>query len=99
MPVDLQHLPTVALPIAIDVGATLLFSITGAMEAIRRHYHSVGLFVLALACGLGGGLLRDGLFIQAGAPAAMRNWSYMIAVLAGCLIAASFFQHVQRLSK
>src|SRR3954447_9501748 len=99
MAVDPLIVRSVALPISIDLGATVLFSITGAMEAIRRHYDSVGLFVLALACGLGGGLLRDGVFIQAGAPAAMRNWSYIIAVLAGCLIAALFFQHVQRLSK
>jgi uncharacterized membrane protein YeiH len=52
-----------ALPLALDSTATFLFSITGAMVAIRRHYDPVGLFVLALACGLGGGLLRDGVFI------------------------------------
>ena len=96
---DPQQIPAVALPIAIDLGATVLFSITGAMEAIRRHYDSVGLFVLALASGLGGGLLRDGVFIQAGPPVAMRNWSYIIAVLVGCVIAALFFQQVDRLSK
>jgi uncharacterized membrane protein YeiH len=90
---------TVALPIAIDVGATILFSITGAMVAIRRHYDLIGVFVLALACGLGGGLLRDGLFIQAGPPVAMRDGSYMIAVIAGCAVAILFFQHVERLSK
>src|SRR3954447_22517197 len=99
MAVDPLIVRSVALPISIDLGATVLFSITGAMEAIRRHYDSVGLFVLALACGLGGGLLRDGVFIQAGPPVAMRNWSYIIAVLTGCLIAALFFSHVERLSK
>ena len=55
--------------------------------------------MLALACGLGGGLLRDGLFIQAGPPAAMRDASYMIAVMAGCVVAVFFFNHVERLSK
>src|SRR5437762_5237922 len=90
---------TVALPISIDLGATFLFSITGAMVASRRHYDPVGLFVLALACGLGGGLLRDGLFIQTGPPAAMRHWGYMIAVLAGCVVAIVLFRHVERLSK
>ena len=29
----------------------------------------------------------------------MRNWSYIIAVLTVCLIAALFFQHVERLSR
>ena len=99
MPVDPSIVQTVALPIAIDLGATAVFSITGAMVAVRRHYDAIGVFVLALACGLGGGLLRDGLFIQAGPPAAMRDPSYMIAVLAGCVVAILFFKHVERLSK
>ena len=99
MPADPLIARTVALPIAIDLGATVLFSVTGAMVAIRRHYDAIGVFALALACGLGGGLLRDGLFIQAGPPAAMRDGSYMIAVMAGCVVAILFFKHVERLSK
>jgi len=90
---------SVALPIGIDLAATVLFSMTGAMVAIRRHYDSVGLFVIAMVCGLGGGLLRDGIFIQAGPPAAMRDGSYMIAVLVGCLAAIWFFPHVERFSR
>ena len=99
MPVDPSIVRTAALPIGIDLGATFLFSITGAMVAIRRYYDAIGVFVLALATGLGGGLLRDGLFIQSGPPAAMRTSSYMLAVLAGSVIAILFFQHVERLSK
>jgi len=99
MSVDPSIVRTVALPISIDLGATVLFSITGAMVAIRRHYDPIGLFVLALACGLGGGLLRDGLFIQAGPPVAMRDGSYIIAVIAGCGLAILFSEHVERLSK
>jgi len=99
MPVDPSIVRTAALPVAIDLGATFLFSITGAMVAIRRYYDVIGVFVLALATGLGGGLLRDGLFIQAGPPAAMRSSSYMFAVLAGSVVAILFFQHVERLSK
>jgi uncharacterized membrane protein YeiH len=87
------------LPIIIDFGATFLFSITGAMVAIRRHYDLIGLFVLALACGLGGGLLRDGLFIQTGPPAAMRNGGYIFMVAMGSLAAILFFAHVERLSR
>jgi uncharacterized membrane protein YeiH len=99
MPPDPLITQTVALPHSIDLGATFLFSITGAMVAIRRHYDFIGLFVLALASGLGGGLLRDGIFIQAGPPAAMRDGSYMIAVIAGCVVAGLFFKHMERLSK
>src|SRR3954468_11096646 len=99
MPAEPLIVQSVALPISIDLGATVLFSITGAMVAIRRHYDFIGLFVLALACGLGGGLLRDGVFIQNGAPVAMRNGGYIIMVAMGCVAAILFFPHVQRLSK
>ena len=97
MPVDPLIARTTALPIAIDLGATFLFSITGAILAIRRYYDAIGVFVLALACGLGGGLLRDCVFIQSGPPAAMRSSSYMFAVLAGCVIAILFFKHMERI--
>jgi uncharacterized membrane protein YeiH len=99
MSIDEPILHAVALPISIDLGATVLFSITGAMVAIRRDYDPIGLFVLALACGLGGGLLRDGLFIQSGPPAAMRHAGYILAVLGGCLLAIMFTTHMERLSK
>lgn len=100
MPVDpLIIVRNVALPVVIDLGATVLFSMTGAMVAIRRRYDAVGVFVLALCCGLGGGLLRDGLFIQSGPPLAMRDASYMIAVVTGSIAAILFFKHVERLSK
>jgi uncharacterized membrane protein YeiH len=99
MTADPMTIRTVALPPFIDVGATILFSITGATVAIRRHYDVIGVFVLALACGLGGGLLRDGLFIQNGPPVAMRDASYLIAVVVGVVLAILFFTHVERLSK
>src|SRR3954466_81258 len=99
MAADPLIIRTVALPPFIDLGATVLFSITGATVAIRRHYDVVGVFVLALASGLGGGLLRDGIFIQAGPPAAMRDGSYITAVIIGCVVAILFFKHVSRLTK
>ncbi len=99
MSADPLIIRTLALPPSIDLGATVLFSITGAIVAIRRHYDIIGVFVLALASGLGGGLLRDGLFIQNGPPAAMRNGSYMIAVIVGCLVAILLFKHSEHLPK
>lgn len=83
----------------IDLAATFLFSMTGGMVAIRRKYDFVGLFVLALCTGIGGGLLRDGLFIQDGPPAAMRSANYLWAVLAGCLTAALFQRSVVKLNR
>jgi len=88
-----------SLPLYIDFGATFLFAVTGAMFAIRRHYDWVGLFVLALCSGLGGGLLRDGIFINAETPAAMRNAGYLWSVIAGCFAAGFFHRHVSKLDR
>src|SRR5436190_21757568 len=96
---DPSTIHSMTLPLSIDVGATFLFSITGAWVAIRRHYDAVGLFVIAMASGLGGGLMRDGIFIQAGPPAAMREGAYIFAVLAGCFAGRLFFRHAGLLSK
>lgn len=71
------------LPIAFDLGATLVFAVTGALAARRRGYDIVGVFFLALASGLGGGLMRDGLFLQQGPPALTTDGRYLWAVVVG----------------
>ncbi|EFL50667.1 protein of unknown function UPF0126 [Solidesulfovibrio fructosivorans JJ]] len=77
------------LPLALDLFAVFLMSATGAIEAIRRRFDLVGLLGLSLATGLGGALMRDGIFLQSGAPAVISNQSYLFAVAGGaaaCLI-------------
>jgi uncharacterized membrane protein YeiH len=73
------------LPIGFDLLATAAFALTGALAAVRRRYDIVGVFFLALISGLGGGLLRDGLFIQAGPPVALLDARYIqiVAIAAG----------------
>ncbi len=87
------------LPIYFDLGATFLYALTGALVAVRRHYDIVGLFVLALVSGVGGGLIRDGIFIQNGPPLAMKDARYLYVVLAGCLVAVLFSDRIDRLQK
>jgi uncharacterized membrane protein YeiH len=62
----------------------LFFALTGALVAFRRRYDIVGLFSMAFLTGLGGALIRDGLFLQDGPPALIRDRNYLIAVLAAC---------------
>jgi uncharacterized membrane protein YeiH len=62
-----------------------------------RHYDVIGLFVLALVSGVGGGLIRGGIFIQDGPPLAMSDGSYLAVVIIGCIAAASFLNHLARL--
>jgi uncharacterized membrane protein YeiH len=88
-----------AFPIYFDLGATFLYALTGALVAIRRQYDIIGLFVLALVSGVGGGLMRDSIFIQSGPPLAIKDERYLYAVLAGCLAAALFSHRLDRLQK
>src|SRR5215469_6513682 len=87
------------LPIYFDLSGTFLYALTGALAAVRRQYDIVGLFVLALVSGVGGGLIRDGIFIQDGPPLAMKDQRYLYAVVAGCLAAALFGHRMDRLQK
>ena len=73
------------LPIAFDLTATFLFAITGTLAGIRRHYDIIGVFVLAFAAALGGGLIRDGIFISVGPPVAITNVYYLPVVTAAVL--------------
>jgi uncharacterized membrane protein YeiH len=74
------------LPAAFDLGAVFFFALTGALVAIRRGYDLIGLFAMSFISGLGGGLIRDGLFLQDGPPALTRDWRYLAAVAAGCFV-------------
>jgi uncharacterized membrane protein YeiH len=87
------------LPIAFDLTATFFFAMTGALAAMRRGYDYVGLFALSFASGVGGGLLRDGIFIQTGPPVVVTDERYMIVVLAGCLAASLVGPRIERFNK
>ena len=73
------------LPIWFDLAAVFLFALTGVWAATRRGYDVVGAFVLAFVTGVGGGLLRDGIFLQE-IPAVLRDARFMWAVLAAVAI-------------
>ncbi len=85
------------LPLAVDLGAVALFAATGAMAARQKRYDWVGAAVLALVTGLGGALLRDGIFLQAGPPAALRDGRYLAAVLLGAAAGVLFARVLHRL--
>ena len=51
-----------------DYGATFLWAISGAVLGARRGFDVVGVLTVALVSAAGGGLLRDGFFMQDGPP-------------------------------
>jgi uncharacterized membrane protein YeiH len=73
------------LPPMFDIGAVFFFALTGGLAAVRRGYDFIGLFTMSFVTGLGGGLIRDGVFLQDGPPALTKDWRYLVAVIAACV--------------
>ncbi|MCF3649567.1 trimeric intracellular cation channel family protein [Synoicihabitans lomoniglobus] len=82
------------LPIWFELGAVGLMSMTGAIVAIKRGYDVVGLASLSLLVGLGGSLIRDGIFLQQGPPAALANPLYIEMALFGGAVGALLGERV-----
>ena len=78
------------LPIFLDLAAVFLMALTGVIEAIRRQYDIIGLCVLALATGVGGALIRDGIFLQNGIPAVLLDDRYLMGVAAAAVLGLTF---------
>lgn len=78
------------IPLWFDYLATFAWAITGASIAARRGYDIAGIAVLALVSATGGGLLRDGIFLQNQPPLFLRTWVYMalVVVAAGAVYLA-----------
>jgi uncharacterized membrane protein YeiH len=84
------------LPAALDLGATFLFALTGALSARRKGYDFIGVLALALGVGVGGGLIRDGV-LMARTPAAMQDPAYVTVVAAAAAIGIFFGRPINRL--
>jgi uncharacterized membrane protein YeiH len=80
---------------AFDLAATALLAVTGALAGRRKGYDLVGITVLAMAVGVGGALLRDGIFLQQ-VPAVVKDGRYLVAVLGGALAVVLLGGRVQR---
>ncbi|HEY1438254.1 MAG TPA: trimeric intracellular cation channel family protein [Casimicrobiaceae bacterium] len=86
------------LPIEFELAATFLMAMTGVWAASRRGYDIVGAFTLAFVSGVGGGLLRDSVFLSQ-PPAVMQNPVYLLAVLAAVAVGAWFHRSAQRFER
>jgi uncharacterized membrane protein YeiH len=90
------------LPPFFDYSATFLWAISGALLAARRGYAIMGVITLAIVSSTGGGLLRDGLFIQDGPPVLIRtpNYLWLVAVaILFCVVLGRWIDRRPRLSQ
>ena len=68
------------LPVYFDYPATFIWALSGAVLAARLRMDPTGVALIALVTAAGGGLLRDGLFLQVGPPALIRTPVYIILI-------------------
>jgi uncharacterized membrane protein YeiH len=88
--------PAFDLPNIIDYTATLLWAVSGALVGARRGYDLSGITAVALVSSTGGGLLRDGLFLQQGPPALVQSPTYLLLILIAALGVGQFGHRVVR---
>jgi len=95
-----MNAPTIfTLPVWIDLGATFAFALTGALAAIKRGYDVVGVVFLALVSGIGGGLIRDGIFLQEGITPLLTNPNYLYLIGGAALIGIALGERVQHFNR
>jgi uncharacterized membrane protein YeiH len=74
------------LPVYFDYPATFIWALSGALLAARLRMDPTGVAIIALVTAAGGGLLRDGLFLQMGPPALVRTPVYIILIAIAVVI-------------
>src|SRR4051812_21078089 len=83
-------------PILFDYAATLTWAVSGAIVAIRRRFDIVGVFVVALLAAIGGGLLRDAVFLNR-TPVFLLNPAYLSLILGATVVTAVFARYLRNL--
>lgn len=84
------------LALVLDLAGTFVFALSGAMLAVRKRFDVVGVLVLAVAAGLGGGMLRD-VLLGATPPAALTHQSYLLIALLAAELGFGFHPRLARL--
>lgn len=84
--------------VVLDLVGIFVFSVTGALVAVRKNLDLFAATVLAGVTGLGGGFLRD-VLIGATPPAALADWRYLLVPLAAGLLTFAFHPAVGRLER
>ena len=69
----------------LDLVGTFVFAISGGLRAVRHDLDALGIAVLAVATGVGGGLIRD-VLLGSTPPGAFQNEAYLAVCLAAALV-------------
>ncbi|MFZ6013178.1 MAG: trimeric intracellular cation channel family protein [Bacteroidota bacterium] len=82
-----------------DLVAVFLFAVSGSLAAIQKRYDFIGVLILAFFAGVGGGLIRDAIFIQAGPPKAVTDSKYLMVIVGAVILSMIFHRPLSRVRK
>ncbi len=78
-----EHILVSSLLVALDLGGTFVFALSGAVAGVKHRLDLFGILVLSFAAANAGGIARD-VLIGSVPPAAISDWRYMaVSFLAG----------------
>jgi len=97
IPAELYTTPPLELPLAFDAVSVGAGALSGAMHATRKQFDVLGTIAIALATGLGGGIIRD-LLLEQGTPVFLVNAQFLPAALAGSILGMLFARWASRWS-
>jgi len=83
-------------PVNLEIIATLAWAVSGAIVARSKSFDFTGVFIIAFLSCTGGGLIRDGIFLQT-IPALLHQAQYLLLALLGAGIISLFGGFWQRL--
>lgn len=67
--------------------AVFLWALSGAIVGMHKRYDFAGVFVVALIASTGGGIIRDGIFLQQTPLILLNRWYIPLILLASCVVA------------
>ena len=76
-------------PLALDYLATFSWAVSGAAVAIHKRFDLMGVILVAVLASTGGGLLRDGVFLNR-TPAMLTDRNYLLLILAAVAVTVLF---------
>jgi len=83
-------------PIFFEYAATMAWAMSGAVVGVRKRFDLTGVFVIALLSSLGGGLVRDAIFLQR-TPVFLVKPIYLLLVAAATALIVIFTGPLTRL--
>ena len=83
-------------PIVFDYVATFTWAVSGAIVAIRRRLDITGVFIVSLLAALGGGMVRDAVFLDR-TPVALLNPMYLTLVFGASIVTSVFARYLRSL--